>query len=50
MNDLGFDRDGNPTQWSTFPKVSSMSHETHSVKTNRTNLCVTDRDHKHFDL
>lgn len=20
MNDLGFDRDGNPTQWSTFPK------------------------------
>lgn len=43
MNDLGFDRDGNPAQWSTFSKG-------HPMKAKRTNLCVTDCDDKHLDL
>jgi hypothetical protein len=50
MNDLGFGRDGNPTQWSTFPKAPPMFHEAHSVKAKRTNLCETARDLNHFDL
>jgi hypothetical protein len=50
MNDLGFDWDGNPIQWSTFSKPTHMSHQAHPVKAKRTNLCVTDRDDKHLDL
>lgn len=39
MNDLGFDRAGNPTQWSTFPKASSLPHKAHFMKAKRTKLC-----------
>ncbi len=38
MNDLGFDRDGNPTQWSTFFKVSSVSHEADSSRVKKTRV------------
>lgn len=49
MNDLGFDRDSNPLQWSTFSKNHPMAHEAHRAKAKRTNVCVTDCDDKHLE-
>ncbi len=50
MKDLGFDRDGNSTQWSTFSKPTHMSHEAHPMKAKRGNSCVNDRDDKQLNL
>ena len=46
MNDLGFDRAGNPTQWSTFNKTYPVTSDSGSMKTERTGRCSWATSHK----
>lgn len=50
LNDLGLDRDGKPTQWSTYSKPTHMSNEAHSVKAEKTSVCVAVYEGKHLSL
>ncbi|MGL1930890.1 MAG: hypothetical protein OCC45_03895 [Desulfotalea sp.] len=50
LDDLGFDRNGKPKQWTTFTKPTCMSHGAHLVKAKRTDIYAIDRADKHLEF